>query len=300
METLKLPAPDGVLIPLCHWPHAEPRAVLLILHGMSEYASRYDRFARYLNTQGVAVVAHDHRGHGMSPVAQGCYGPGGWDAVLGDVARVRQQVEQLYPGRPVFLLGHSMGSFIARGVWSQPKALPYAGLILSATGYRQTPIARVMRGIARSLGKRRRDQASRFMERLVFGSFNLNFFPARTRMDWLSRDQAEVDAYIADPLCGFAPSWGLWEDLFVGIIALEAAEKAGTHIPKAAPVLLMTGSRDPVGMGKLAPGQMAKVYRAAGVQEIETQIWPDGRHEMLNETNRDEVMNHVAAWIASV
>lgn len=295
-----LTAADGVAIPLCQWrPEGPIRAVVLISHGMSEYAARYHRFASMLAEAGYAVYAHDHRGHGSSPAPRGFFAAeDGWRKVVDDVETVRRHAAAEHPGQPLVLLGHSMGSFIARAYFLRYGA-HLSGLMLSSTGYRQSALARLLGGLARCLGRRNGwDRPSRLMARLVFGSFNLGFPPWRTRMDWLSRDPAEVDAYIADPDCGFDPTPGLWADLFGGIMAMEAGEAAGTAINRHCRILLFAGSRDPVSLGRLALGQLEIRYRDAGVLDLQSKVYPGGRHEMLNERNRAEVEADLLHWLA--
>ncbi|UGA40708.1 alpha/beta hydrolase [Chromobacterium haemolyticum] len=153
---------------------------------------------------------------------------------------------------------------------------------MSATGYRQRPLAWLLRGLARLVARcGSPERPSRLLARLIFGSFNLGFLPARTSMDWLSRDPAEVDKYLADPLCGFDPCPGLWIDLFGGIIAMERGEASGDSLPRRCPVWLLAGSRDPVSLGKLGLGQLEIRYREAGLLDVRTTVYPGGRHEML-------------------
>ncbi len=305
MQLSRLRAEDGQDVPLCQWlPATTARGVVLVSHGMSEYAARYDRFALALNAAGYAVYAHDHRGHGAQAAQEGRLGwfaeEEGWDRVVADLHTVRCHAEAAHPGLPLVVLGHSMGSFIVRAYFLR-HGEGLAGLVLSSTGYRQRWLAAILRKLAAWDGRRRGwQQASPFMAKLVFGSFNLAFMPTRTRMDWLSRDSTEVDAYIADPLCGGDPAPGLWHDLFGGIIAMEAGEAAGQGLPKDCPVYLLAGSRDPVSQGKLALGQLARRYRAAGLRDVETRVYPGGRHEMLNESNRDQVMADLLGWLKRV
>lgn len=300
MERFTLAAGDGATIHVCRWlPEDAPRAVVHISHGMSEYAARYDRLARALTAAGYAVYAHDHRGHGEHAQQLGHYGDvDGWECVIDDLHRVQQHIAAQHPGVPRVLLGHSMGSFIARSYFVR-HGDGLAGLVLSATGYRQKPLAHLLRTVARRVGRGRMDQPSRCMAVLVFGTFNLGFFPARTQGDWLSRDPAEVDAYLNDPLCGYDVSAGLWVDLFGAIVDMEKAEGGG-QVAGRCPVMILAGSRDPVSMGKLACNQLARRYRAAGVADVDVRVYPGGRHEMFNESNRDEVTADLVAWLRRV
>jgi len=305
MEQFDLAAADGHCIRACCWlPPGDvaPRAVLLIAHGMSEYAARYQPVAQYLAAQGIAVYAHDHRGHGPHAGKPGYFADvDGWAKVVGDLDSMFQHAMVRHPGLPLLLLGHSMGSFIARSYFLQ-HGDKLSGLMLSATGYRQRPLARLLRAIARLCGRLGgMDRPSRLMARLVFGSFNLGFIPTRTKADWLSRDTAQVDAYLADPLCGFDPAPGLWIDLFGGIIAMEQGEAtAKGRLPRHCPVYLFAGSRDPVSLGRLALGQLEIRYRDAGLIDIHSHVYQGGRHEMLNESNRAEVLHDMLVWINRV
>ncbi|GGY09672.1 alpha/beta hydrolase [Paludibacterium paludis] len=299
MDAFELTAADGRSIPVCRWmPVIPARGVVLVSHGMSEYAARYDRLARTLVEAGYAVYAHDHRGHGARAEVRGLFAvKDGWQRVLGDLDNVRRRAEDDNPGLPLFVFGHSMGSFIARAHFlSRGEGL--AGLVLSATGYRQSAMARVMRAVAGLAGRGGRSAvASPFMAKLVFGSFNLGFVPARTPVDWLSRDRDEVDRYRADALCGFAPTPSLWSDLFGGILAMEREEKAGRGLNTGCPVLLFAGSRDPVSLGAFGLGQLARRYRQAGLADVTVKVYPGGRHEMHNETNREDVEADLIAWL---
>jgi alpha-beta hydrolase superfamily lysophospholipase len=302
METSTLTARDGHRISLCRWPVAgRPRGSVLIAHGMSEYAARYERFASDLNREGFEVHARDHRGHGPSAAPRGYFAAqDGWQKVVDDVDVVVDHLRAANPDLPLVLYGHSMGSFVARAYLLQqgPKL---AGLALSATGYRQKYLAQLLCGVARWVGQRGSPEApSRGLARLIFGSFNLSFAPARTPLDWLSRDPLEVDRYIADPLCGFAPSAALWQDLFGGIIALEDGEHSGRDLPRDCPVLLLAGSRDPVSLGAFGLGQLAARYRNAGLTQVDVKVYGGGRHEMHHELNRDEFMRDLLQWLSRV
>jgi alpha-beta hydrolase superfamily lysophospholipase len=231
-----------------------------------------------LAQHGIAVYAHDHRGHGPHAARHGWFSAeNGWNKVVADVDCVRQFVASQHPAVPLILLGHSMGSFIARHYFLQYGA-QVDGLVLSATGYRQRPLAWLLRQLARLAGRLGGDDVpSGFMARLIFGSFNLGFFPARTKADWLSRDTAQVDAYLADPLCGFDPTPGLWADLFGGIIALEGGEaRASDNLPRHCPVYLLAGSRDPVSLGRLALGQLEIRYREPACSMSAARFTPAG------------------------
>jgi alpha-beta hydrolase superfamily lysophospholipase len=247
------------------------------------------------------VHGHDHRGHGASiddarPL--GHFGDdGGWAKVVADLEHVHRHVRSEHPGVPIFLLGHSMGSFVARAfLVRNPDSL--AGAIISATGWRTGPIGTVMKWLAkRSARKHGPRLPSKLMTKLVFGSFNSGFKPVRTPFDWLSRDPAQVDLYIQDPLCGFDCSARLWEDLLGGVRALEKEEDDPAKLSRTSPLLFIAGSRDPTSRGGVGNRQVAQRYRAAGNPSVTEKRYDDGRHELLNETNRDEVWRDILSWI---
>ncbi|WP_174873709.1 alpha/beta hydrolase [Vogesella oryzae] len=301
MQTFTLQASDDSTIHgQCWLPDGTPRATVVISHGMSEHAARYAPLAAELVAAGYAVYAHDHRGHGRyAPVPGWFAARGGWEQVVDDLRCVVDYARGQHDC-PLILYGHSMGSFIARSF-----LLHYGqrldGLVLSATGYRQSWLARLMRRVSRLVGRLNGTaRPSPFMTALVFGSFNLGFMPTRTKLDWLSRDPAAVDAYIADPLCGQFPTPQLWSDLFGGIVAMEAGEADGTALPKDCPVWLQAGSRDPVSLGKFGLGQLAARYRRAGMRDVTVTVYPGGRHEMHHETNRDQFRADLLAWLNRV
>lgn len=305
MDVLHTVAADGAAIRVCRWlPEGAPRGILLISHGLSEHGERYARFAARLCRAGFVVYAHDHRGHGPEARVPGWFAAQeGWRRLQDDLHCVRALAVAAFPGLPVTLFGHSMGSFIARSY-----VLRYgdglACVVLSATGYRQGPLARVMRAVAGAWGRVVGMQTpSRFLATLVFGGFNLTFRPRRTVADWLSRDPDEVDRYLADPLCAGLPTPGLWRDLFGGVHALEcgelhAARHPGQLLPDAR-VLLVAGSRDPVSLGRFGLGQLARRYRAARVGGLDVRVYRGARHEMHHETNREAYLDALEAWLVA-
>ncbi len=303
MERYTLPASDGISLAAYRWlPVGDCQRVLQISHGMAEHMARYDRLARQLNAHGIAVYGHDHRGHGHTAPAGrlGDFGPkADWGQVVADVLQVAGYARQQHPNRPIILLGHSMGSFIARAAL-QRAPTAYAGAVVSATGFRQAPFARLMSHLASWVGRRRgEDKPSTFLSKLAFGSFNLRFLPNRTAFDWLSRDAAEVDRYIADPLCGFDCSPRLWYQLLTGIAALEQDEKRPGVLPAAMPLWLIAGTHDPVSLGGLGMRQLAQRYQQAGAGQVSVSLYPAGRHELFNDNNRDEVSADLLRWLTT-
>ena len=296
-EGERLLAADSHEIQVQLWsPDGPARGLIQIFHGLGEYGGRYERFARAATAQGFAVGAHDHRGHGEHSKTRGYFAKeNGWDLLLSDALLVHERLVTRFPNVPITLLGHSMGSFIAQNF-----AMNYGdrldALLLSAS----TLAPRIESGAGHVLAKlecwRLGDGAnSALLDKLGFGDFNKPFLPARTDLDWLSRDEDEVDAYAADSLCGGPYTAGLWRDLTGGLFSI-AAEDMVARIPTDLPILISGGGDDPVG-GERGLGKLALRYAQTGHGRLKVKIYPGGRHEMLNESNRDEVTADWLDWI---
>lgn len=299
--TFSLTTPDGTALHVHRWlPDGTAKAIVQISHGMAEHSERYERFARRLTDAGYAVYAHDHRGHGRT--AQAATDAGyfadrdGFDTVVADLHRVSERARKEQRGLPLFLFGHSMGSFLARG-YAARFGGELDGLILSGTAGDPGALGKVGRAVAAAeAALRGRRHQSRIMDTLTFGQYNSAFKPSRTKFDWLSRDEAEVDAYIADERCGNVFTSGFFVDLLTGLAAVSS-DAAAARVPKDLPIHLMSGSMDPVGAKTRGVRQVADQYTRLGIRDVTTKFWPEGRHEMLNETNRDEVMTHLVDWL---
>lgn len=297
-------AVDGLALTLHVWrPAGSPRAAIQIAHGMAEHALRYARFASALADAGFIVFADDRRGHGATAPTPADLGhladEGGWDLVLDDLRRVRAQIGAAHPGLPVVFFGHSMGSFLGQALLASDGAA-YRGFALCASNGPPRGLASVGRYAAWMEMKRLGPRAkSPLLTRLSFGEFNKRFAPTRTDFDWLSRDPAEVDAYVADPLCGFEVSTAFWRDLLFALPTLAAPE-ALARLPKSAPVLIVGGDRDPVSTGGRGLEALHDLYRGAGLGDVTLKLYPGARHEILNETNRAEVTTDLLAWFGRV
>lgn len=276
------------------------RGVLQIAHGMAETAKRYERLARVLTAHGFMVYANDHRGHGRtagSPEELGWPGKQGFTGMEEDITQLSAIIRREHPDLPLFLLGHSMGSFLTQKVMYR-KPEPYAGFILSGTNG-----PRGLLGIGRTLARFQAllqgdSHPSLLMNALTFGSFNRNFLPARTPFDWLSRDDKEVDKYLADPHCGFLCSAGFFFGFFGLLQEIHRPDKM-RGIPKEKPIYIFGGDLDPVGRNGAGVRRLAELYTRLGLKDIAVKLYPGGRHEMLNEINRDEVMSDVLGWLES-
>lgn len=270
------------------WDDAEsPGGVVVIAHGLGEHARRYELFAAELNTAGYTVFALDHRGHGGSPGPSGLgdFGAGGWNALVSDIVQLIEIATDKSKGLKVTLFGHSMGSFASQQLVLDASAMIDA-LILSGSA----AVDKMFAANAESLENLQAEGKS------AFSPYNALFEPARTDFDWLSRDTAEVDKYIADPLCGF----DLLPESGMGMV-VEAARlsdpEALKQIRPDLPMLLVAGDMDPV-TGQLAFLEVLKErYETAGIANIETRYYKDGRHEMLNEINRLEVVSDIITWL---
>ena len=296
----ELRADDGQSLLARRWlPEGRPRAIVQIAHGLTEHSRRYARLAAALNAAGYGVYVADMRGHGPSaPAADlGHFADeGGWDKVVGDLWTLNRLIAAEQPGTPIIFLGHSLGSFLGRGfIAEHSDAL--AGAALSGSSGKPPAIATLGRLIARAerlrLGKRGKSDP---IFAMWFGDFNKPFRPARTAFDWLSRDEREVDAYVADPLCGFPFTTQLAIDVLDALPRVTGRENLAA-IRKDLPIYVFSGERDPVGAN--IKGLIADL-KAAGFTRLTTRIYPGARHETLNETNRDEVTGDLIAWLDGV
>lgn len=288
---------DGIDVHYRHWPvSTSPLGAVVVAHGASEHSGRYARFAEALNGAGLAVYAIDHRGHGATAASTGAgmLGPRGTDGVLDDIGQlVEIAAEEV--NSPVILFGHSMGSlfvqaFVERG------GVELAGYVLSGC---MGPLADGMGEMVDAL--QAATEAGMGDEPLdVLGAFNEAFEPARTPYDWLSRDSSEVDAYIADPMCGDdLPLTYAYVAGMMNLIRDSMSPDGVARTPAGTPVLLVTGSMDPVSNKGQQVRLLESGLRDAGA-EVRSIFYPDARHEILNETNRDEVTADIIEWITSV
>ncbi|MBT8066384.1 MAG: alpha/beta hydrolase [Gammaproteobacteria bacterium] len=295
-----LQASESHEIPVYLWePEGTPVAVFQIVHGLGEHAARYERFALAAVSHGYAVCAHDHRGHGPHSSQLGFFAANnGWNLLVNDCHQVTEFLRQRCPEKPLILLGHSMGSYIAQS-YAMRFGDGLAALILSGSTWPSRPLLIVGRLLARLVSWfRGKDGQSPLLDKIGFGDFNKRFEPARTELDWLSREPAEVDKYIDDPLCGGPYTAGLWFDLLGGLLMISTSE-ALRKIPTSLPLLITGGSDDPVG-GENGMRRLAAHYEATGHATLSTRIYAGGRHEMLNETNRDEFTGDLLQWTSDV
>lgn len=275
------------------------RAIVQIVHGMAEHSLRYRWFASKLTEQGYAVYADDHRGHGKTAgSAQELthLGPGAAECMLRDEEQLSELIAQEYPGKARIIFSHSMGSFIVRCLLARCGDTIDAAVICG-TGYKSVSYTSTAMGFAWLLrklqGERRR---SHMLDTLTFGSYN-RFFEKRTAFDWLSRDQAEVDRYIDDPLCGVLCTTGFFYNLFA--LARKAAQAETIHAtPRSLPIFFISGSKDPVGGYGAEVTRLFHAFQRQGVTRCSLKLFPEARHELINETNKAEVFEAISSWIA--
>lgn len=303
-EPFLLPTDDGAGLHVHRWaPDADPRAVVIIAHGMSEHGARYKRLAEVLVAEGYAVYAPDHRGHGLTARTVSDLGffalKGGFDRAVHDLHELRTRAAADLPGLPIVLLGHSMGSFLTQGFLFEHGA-DLAGAAMTGSALNVGLLPALGRYIARverlRVGPRR---SSALLTRLSFGTFARTIRGRRTQFDWLSRDPAEVDAYIADPLCGFDATTQLWIDLLDAFPRLADAANVA-RIPADLPLWIASGAEDPVHEGGRAFHALVALYEARGFSDLSSKLYPGARHELFNETNRDEVTADFVAWLDRV
>ena len=294
-----------------------PKAILHIVHGMGEHSLRYARLAGRLVEEGIEVWVADQRGHGETcgnrqnkPSRGGlmghCADRDGFSRVTMDIDILNRLIMKEHPGIPIFLMGHSWGSFIAQNYIEnfEGRSSAYgeepvflAGCILSGTrgpdGIKIALGAPAMAFLALLIGQRKK---SRIAKAAADGPYNKYFRPNRTGFDWLSRDEKEVDAYAADPLCGFLCSVGFYRDMARALKRIHLAPEM-EKIRKELPIYLVSGSADPVGDMGESPTALVIAYRRLGIKDLESVLYPDARHEPLNETNREEVQESLLSWL---
>ena len=297
------PSSDGShTVHAMEWlPQGQPRAVVQIVHGVAEYVGRYDHVARFLTERGFLVCGEDHLGHGktVDDGKYGYFGPrGGWDLVARDIRRLRELQGEKCPGVPYVMLGHSMGSFLTRTYLIRwPGTVD--GAVLSGTGQEPAPLVALGKALAGGLCLLRGgDSVSPLVNAMSLGAYNKKFAPNRTGADWISRDEAVVDTYLKDPLCTFMPTVAMFRDMMGGLQYIADRSNLA-RMDKETPVYFLSGDRDPVGaMGK-GVEKVVRMFRKAGCRDVSVKLYPEGRHEMFNELNRDEVMADLLAWLES-
>ena len=296
------PSRDGVtqIHGIMWMPEGEVKAVLQICHGMVEYIDRYDEFARFLAEQGYCVVGHDHLGHGKSIQSEEYYGhfheTKGNQYVIGDIHRLRQMAMKKYPEVPYFMLGHSMGSYLLRQYLTM-YGNGLAGAIIMGTGYMGPVILGagkcVCRAIAAVKGWKYR---SALINNIGFGGFNRKFEPCDSPNTWVTSDEAIRSKYENDPLCGFTFTVNGYYQMFTGMQVLTK-RKNMEKVPKDLPVFFVSGEDDPVGNFGKSVRKICRKYIDSGMKDVSIKLYPGDRHEILNETDRQQVYEDLYRWM---
>ena len=301
LQTSKLKSQTGAELQLYQLEtKSAAKAVVHINHGMCEHIARYERFATHLANNGFHVIAHDHRGHGLTTAKDAPLGTfaksDGLSKVIADIDTVNAKAKALYPDLPIIYFGHSMGAILglnyciqhsdkiaASALWNSGVD---GGLLLAVYGF-LLKVERMFKGS---------DVPSQIAKKLAFEDWNKKFKPNRTQSDWLTRDAAEVDKYLADPLCGFDASNGLWRDLLGGV-KVGADDSQIANIRNDLPIHMLAGGKDPCSDNGKAVERLYSRLKQSGVKDISLTIHQENRHEALNELNRDEVMQEFVDWL---
>ena len=300
-ENFKFKDSDGIELNVYKWiPKDEKIGIVQIYHGMTENVLRYDEFAEYLNDKGFIVYGHDHRGHGLTARTKEDLGyiadNEGFDWLVRDLYELISNAKQENKGLPIYLFGHSMGSFVSqRFVELHGKDID--GLILSGSNgepTKLTPFGILISRLEIKLFGRK--HTSKVMDKLSFGNFNKKFKPNRTPYDWLCSVDSEVDKYIANEHCGFVCSSSFYYDLLRGLKEIHN-EKNFISIPNELPIYILAGDMDPVGFFGKGIMNLYEKLKNNGIKDVKYKLYKDKRHEILNEDNKEEVMNDISIWL---
>lgn len=277
-----------------------PKAILQIEHGVAEHIERYVPFAEKMAEKGFAVFADDHLGHGKTVNSREelCWFSerNGWELICQDVLKLRSIATEMFEDIPFVLMGHSMGSFMVRTVAMENSNLIDA-LIISGTGHQSGLIIKLGKMVANleksMIGSK---GISNLVDGMAFGAYNKKFSPNRTKFDWLSRDEKEVDKYIADDLSGNKATVGLFYDMLCGLDVIRKPQNV-SKIRKDLPIYMFSGDKDPVGdMGK-GTKTVYNLYKACGILDVTLNLYPEGRHELLNGPDRELVIKDLTDWL---
>ena len=293
---------DLIPLTLYHWECENPKAIVHIVHGMSEHAARYDHFASWLNENDITVVSSDLRGHGKTAGELRNVGHfatrNGWEKVCKDICLITEETIKKHPNLPIIFLGHSMGSFLIRKI-SYSFGNFGSGYIFSSTAGHPGLIGiagvRIAKLNVKLMGRRNKSQ---LMTQLTFGDFNKKYKDKKTKKDWLTKDESIVNQYINDPYCMQTFSSQFYNDLVEGVLEINETSNINKMV-KNLPVLLFAGDMDPVGNYGKGTKEVYEKMKKCGVKDIELVLYEDGRHEMLNETNKMDVYQMILNWITS-
>lgn len=286
---------------VCWMPEGEPKAILQIVHGMAEYIERYQAFAEIMTENGFCVVGDDHLGHGktasFNEAQQGYFCEQDAATVLvRDEHRLKKLMQEKFPGKPYYIMGHSMGSFITRNYLCN-YGTGIQGAIIMGTGMQPKGLlmaSRLIAGIQKKLFGEH--HVAKFIDRLAFGSYNKKIEQPRTAVDWLTKDESQVDKYVAHPDCGFVFTVNGFATLFELIWRLHNPNNL-ERMPKDLPLFLVAGAADPVGDYGKAVTKVYESYKKLGLKDVSLKLYDNDRHELLNETDWKDVTNDILNWL---
>lgn len=280
--------------------HVQMRGIIQLVHGSCEHAKRYEHFARFLTTRGYGVYAHDHRGHGASVKNQdelGYFGEEkGWEKLVEDCLVINEMIKEKQSGKKIVMLGHSMGSFVARH-YAIAHSETIDGLILSGTAHYAPNILGLGTQIAnQAIAKGKGKKVHHLLDRMSYGTFHMKFHREKDKLAWLSSDVKVREDFRKDPLCGFKFTASAFRDMFGGlgvITKVESMKKMRAHLP----ILILSGEDDPVGNFGKGVKKTYELMKEAGMKNMEMKLYPHMRHEILNEKRRQEVYKDLLGWL---
>lgn len=297
-EDFWIPTKDHINVYTKKWftPNQQPRAIIQLSHGMVEHINRYNHFAEFLVENNFIVYGHDQRGHGETGREQGKFGyfakEKGFQKITEDLYEITKKIRKMYPAIPIFLFGHSMGSFLVRN-YLQYYSDAVDGVILSGTGFYPIATTQTVKAITKLLPP---EDEIIILNKLAFGSYNRKIKDKKTNFDWLTRDDKIVEAYMNDPNTAFLPTGRFFYDLMTGLSKIHT-NKLNKSIRTDIPMLFVSGDADPVGDYGKGVWKTAYLYNNLGIKQITTMLFENGRHEMINEINREEVFHAIKYWL---
>ncbi len=304
MKKFKLPSTDtkNELHVVTWEPSGEPELIVQISHGMVEYIERYDGVATYLAERGILVIGNDHLGHGHTAKNDsdlGYFGSGMSKTVVDDLHTVTKYIKGRYPTVPLVLLGHSMGSFMARR-YLMTYGNELDGAIIVGTGKQPTAVLGTAKGLCKAIKAFRGERyRSKLIANMSFSGYNKRIKPLRTKNDWLSRDNRVVDKYNADKYCTFIFTLNGYQTLFEVLTYIQTPENI-LKLPKSLPMIFLAGKEDPVGAYGKGVEEVYNDYKSAGVQNISIKLYENDRHEILNELDKERVYADIYAWLSRI
>lgn len=297
---------DGHQIQAYQWlpdANVHVKGIVQLVHGSCEHAKRYENFARFLTTRGYGVYAHDHRGHGQSvtsPDELGYFGDEkGWEKLVADCLCMNEWIKANNADKHVVMLGHSMGSFIARH-YAILHSETIDGLILSGTAHYATQILEIGSQIAnKAIAKGKGKVVHHMLDRMSYGTFHMKFYKEKDKLAWLSSDPHVREVFKKDPLCGFKFTAAAFRDMFWGLGVITDGRQM-KKMREDLPILILSGEEDPVGNFGKGVKKTYGLMQEAGMKRLEMKLYPGMRHEILNEKRHQEVYKDVLGWLQKI